>query len=584
MLTPTPPHAENVFLILDGGVSLIGIAIAYAFPSMGLGFFRRIEKAFMPLARKKDLAAAVVGLLVILFRLAILPVYSIPLPFVPDDFSFLLAAETFASGHLANPTPAMWIHFESIHITMLPTYQSMYFPGQGLVLAAGAVLFGHPWFGLLIVDAVMCACLVWALQAWLPSGWALLGGLIAVVRLGLYSDWINTYHTGGSLAALGGALVIGALPRLMKTARFRYGLLMGLGIAFLILTRPYEGFLLCVPVAVVLGHWAWKGKNRPAPSVLLRRAAIPLAVMVSAVAWMGYYDFKAFGNPLTLPYTVDRNTYAITPYYVWQHQRPTPVYHNEAMRRFYTHDEYQFYNALRSTPGGFVSNTVLKIFVTFLFYGGFTLFFPLIMIRRAYLDKRIRLLWVCCFVLLAGMAIEIYLLPHYVAPFTAIFYVIGLQCMRHLRVSKSLGRPAGLTAVRSLVIVILVMAGARLFVRQLHMVPAEWPPSNWNFTWFGPEHFGVERAQVESQLERLPGPQLAIVRYGPKHEDLDEWVYNHPDIDASKVVWARELDSDDNKKLIGYYRNRTAWLVEPDRRPVRVTPYTVQNAVVTSAH
>ena len=131
----------------------------------------------------------------------------------------------------------------------------MYFPGQGFMLAAGQFLFGHAWFALLGVNALLCAALLWMLQAWLPRNWALLGGFIAVLRLGLFSDWINSYHTAGSLAALSGALVLGALPRLMKTARFRYGLLMGIGIVILAYTRPYEGLLLCVPVAAALGRW-----------------------------------------------------------------------------------------------------------------------------------------------------------------------------------------------------------------------------------------------------------------------------------------------------------------------------------------
>ena len=76
----------------------------------------------------------------LLVRLAILPWFPIPHPFIPDDFSFLLAADTFAHGRLANPTPVMWVHFETIHVDMLPTYMSMYFPGQALVLAAGKVL------------------------------------------------------------------------------------------------------------------------------------------------------------------------------------------------------------------------------------------------------------------------------------------------------------------------------------------------------------------------------------------------------------------------------------------------------------
>jgi hypothetical protein len=52
----------------------------------------------------------------------------------------------------------------------------------------------------------------------------LLGGVLAVLRIGLFSYWINTYSGGGSVAALGIALVLGALPRFIRTARLRYSL------------------------------------------------------------------------------------------------------------------------------------------------------------------------------------------------------------------------------------------------------------------------------------------------------------------------------------------------------------------------
>ncbi|HUB52190.1 MAG TPA: hypothetical protein VL986_08590 [Terracidiphilus sp.] len=583
MLSPEAPHNGNSFLILDLGTSLICIALAWALPNLGRELFSRIERAFVPLARRKSLAVAVAGASVFLLRLAILPLFPIPRPFVPDDFSFLLAANTFASGRLANPTPAMWRSFETIHVTMKPTYMSMYFPGQGLLLAAGKVLFGNPWIAVLIASAFMCAALCWALQAWLPANWAFFGGLIAVVRLGIFTCWTNTYHAGGALTAMSGALVIGSLPRLMKTARLRYAMLMGIGIAILILTRPFEGMLLCLPVAVALGHWVIKGKNRPPLAVLFRRACLPVAVFVAAGLWLAYYDLKAFGNPFTLPYTVDRNTYAVAPYYIWQHARPIPVYSNPEMRRFYTHDEFEFYAKMR-TPAGFVSHTLLKIYLTFLFYAGYALLLPLIMIRRVFLDKRIRFLVLCCLVLLAGMSIEIYLLPHYVAPFTVVFYAIGLQCMRHLRVFKSNRQRVGLALVRTIALVIVLMAGLRLIARPLGIGVPMQPTSGWNSTWFGPERYGDDRVRVEAQLDSLPGPQLAVVRYGPNHDNLNEWVYNAPDIDNSKVVWARELDPADNKELIDYYRNRTVWLVEPDADPVRVSPYPDQVSGNSGAH
>jgi hypothetical protein len=101
---------------------------------------------------------------------------------------------------------------------MQPTNTSMYFPAQGLVLAAGSVLLGHPWFGQLPASALMCGAIWWTLQAWVAATWTFLGGLSAVVNLGHFSNWINTYHAGEN-AALGGALMLGALPRQMKTAR-----------------------------------------------------------------------------------------------------------------------------------------------------------------------------------------------------------------------------------------------------------------------------------------------------------------------------------------------------------------------------
>jgi hypothetical protein len=468
----------------------------------------------------------------------------------------------------------MWTHFESIHITMQPTYQSMYFPGEGLLLAAGKVIFGIPWIGQLLASALMCAALCWMLQAWLPRNWALLGGMIAVMRLGVFSYWTNTYHSAGALGAIGGALILGSFPRLKRTAQFRYGLLMGIGAATLVLTRPYEGILLCLPVSIALIHWMWKGKNRPSALALARLAVAPLAFGVAAVAWMGYYDYRAFGNPLTPPYTVDRNTYAIAPYYVWQQPRPEPAYRYAAIRSFYEKEkgEMGFYTQIHSLKG-FVPRTLEKVAFTFLFYAGFTLMIPMIMVRRVFLDRRLRFLVVCVAVLAAGMVIEIFLLAHYVAPFTAAFYAIGLQAMRHLRVWKPEGKPSGLAMVRFAMTVCVLMAGVRLFAQPLHFAPPEWPPSYWNFTWYGPEHVGVEREQIETRLEQLQGPQLAIVRYSPDHNPLDEWVYNRANIDDSKVVWAREMDAQDNLALIRYYGDRKVWLVEPDAIPARIEPY-----------
>lgn len=574
MVQSTTSESGTTLLLIEAGLSVIAFALSFAWPRFGSAWFARIERAFSRLAHRPWLAIITVGLTAPVLRLALLPLFPVPLPFVHDDFSLLLAADTFAHGRLANPTPAMWTHFETFHITMQPTYVSMYFPGWGLLLAAGQVLFHSPWLAILCINALMCAAFVWMLQAWLPPNWALLGGFIAVLRLSLFSYWINTYLGGGPLLAFAGALMLGAVPRLFKSARFRYGLLIAVGVVILALTRPYEGLLLCLPVAVALVRWAWKGKNRPSPSVLFMRAAIPIALIFAAIAWLGYYDYRAFGSPTILPYTIDRAKYGVAPYFIWQHLRPVPHYRYDVMRQFYAVIEIKGYIAIHSFTGFFV-RSFAKIVQVILFFGGFALLAPLLMTRRVLFDRRVRFLVLCMLALMAGQAIEIFIFLHYLAPFTVVFYALGLQAMRHLRLWKPEGKPVGRTLVRLCVTLCVVMAGLRLAAVPLHLEQNKWPGLETTDSWMGPGHWGTQRAEVQARLEKLPGLELAIVRYAPDHSPLDEWVYNRADIDASKVVWAREENPAADLALLRYYHNRTAWLVEPDTSPPTVIPYPV---------
>jgi hypothetical protein len=200
---------------LEVGLIVVALILGFGKPNLASGWLIQIEKNFAKLANRPRLAVLVAGVTALAARAALLPVLPIPNPAFHDEFCYLLAADTFAHGRLANPTHPMWVHFETHYVLWHPTYASMFPPAQGLFMALGQLLLGSPFGGVWLSLGFMCAALTWMLQGWLPPKWALLGGFLAVIRIATFSYWANSYW-GGAVAAGAGALVYGALPRLRR--------------------------------------------------------------------------------------------------------------------------------------------------------------------------------------------------------------------------------------------------------------------------------------------------------------------------------------------------------------------------------
>lgn len=532
------------------------LAIVFAFvllacvkSSLAERFLRRFEVACAAFAKHKTLAVCLVFFSVLAIRVSVLPLLPVPIPGIHDEFSYLLMGDTFAHGRLTNLSHPMWRSFDTFHVNWLPTYSSMYPPAQGLVLALGQLL-GNPWIGVLVSDAAMCAVILWMLQGWMPARWALLGALLAALKLGVASYWMNSYW-GGAMGAIGGALVLGALPRIRKRAHVRDTLALALGIAVLANSRPYEGLLLCIPAAMWLAI-RLAGRIRTANAttrVRARRILAPLALCLAITAGsMAYYNFRLTGHASLFPYTLNVSTHVTGPIFLWQHAKPPLHYDNQQFEDFYNGWEREEYD--HTWPSAYtVSLLKWTRLNSVFFWPAAVLLLPgFFFIFR---DKRLRLFLYVLLVVTTGIFAAVWSNPHYAAPIACVIFATLVQSIRHLRTLRILGRPFGAAISRAVVVLLAIQTINNV---RNHICD----PLGWTCTG------DPSRVAITQRLAKTPGKHLVIVRYGDDHNIHDEWVFNGADIDGAKVLWARELDAQQNAQLISYFSDRSIWLVEPD--------------------
>jgi hypothetical protein len=518
--------------------------------------FCAAEAAFSRFAACKRVAVVSVFLIAIVSRLLLLPWFPVPVPGEADEFSYLLMGDTFAHGRLAYPPHLLWLNFETFTENFHPTYCSMFFPAQGAILAVGQ-LVGHPWIGVLLSVALMCATIVWALQGWMAPRWALVGGIFALLNVGLLSYWVNSYW-GGAAAATGGALVLGSTPRILREQRVRDALLLGIGIAILANSRPFEGLIFCMPFAVVLLLWMWRCSS-PTARIILRKVIAPvIAVLLPTIGFITYYNWRLTGNPLLTPHQLYTQTYLTSPTFFWGHQKPLLHYNNQQLEEYFNLFAPGYYHSSWADFWRLSRRKISLYWEEFLWGGAVPILMCVPLLLR---DRKGRWLLGAAVICFLALFVVVSPLPHYAAPALCLFYSVLVQAFRHLRFFRFREHRIGLAIARAAIVL--------LFFQTAMSIPEKLYHSDDWFCVFGLRH----RAEVVNKLSHMPGRQLVIVRYGPKHDINLDWVYNDADIDGSKVVWARDIGDEQNAKLLAYYYDRQVWRLTVNRDTEQLLVY-----------
>lgn len=512
--------------------------------------FRTFQRA-MRNPRNCVLTAWVVATL---FAFLITGIRGVPAPSAHDEFSYLLGADTFASGKIANAPHPLWEHFETFHVIQQPSYVSKYPPAQALVLAIGQIL-GHPIVGACLATGISIAALVWMLIGWLPRRHYWLICLFAALHPGLQFIWGQSYWSG-AIALTGSSLLLGALVRLKSTMEIRLSLIAGLGVVLLANSRPFEGAVLtaCVGAALLWKYFRTPGWNN---ARFWKRVVVPGAAVVGVgVLLMLTYNRTTTGHFTKMPYQLHESVYGWTPLFLWKSAGEKPDYRHETIESFYVEDQQET-EATFSSLGAIVDNKARVSMVTARFFCSGVGLISLLGLPWLWRKPRYRwATWLLVPVWGAALATP-WNWSHYFAPALPLLLVLFFGGL--FEVWKRIqSRPTMRMSMQVVGPILVAIWFVSLLTFSIKAAKFGW---------------AKQRVVVQNQLLETEGRDLVLVRYADDHNPRNEWVYNSADIDASDIVWAREMSGSKRNELINYFSDRKIWILDADANPPAIRPF-----------
>jgi hypothetical protein len=280
------------------------------------------------------------------------------------------------------------------------------------------------------------------------------------------------------------------------------------------------------------------------------------------------YNARVTGNALTFPYQLGVQRNNMAPSFLWEHEDTNKTYSHEHLRRFHVEAEMSLYRERQKVGREWMYAANLAHLWQFFVRPALALPFiaGILLIWRSHNMTAIAL---PALIPLAAMPFANWHNPHYSAAITGIVYCFVAQGLRRMYLHPGAN---GKNALRSFAYAAPVVCAVTLFAATVMEARGIRLDSD-SQGWAGNAAQWPVREKLARELSLRPGKHLVLVRYTSRHDFEREWVQNEADIDGSKVVWARELGSDADARLVKYFRDRQVWLLEADTATSRLSPY-----------
>ncbi len=502
-----------------------------------------------------------------------------PIPYVHDEFAYLLGADTFSKCRITNPTHPMWEHFETFHVIQKPTYQSKYPPASSLFMSIGFLTTGHAIAGVWLAGCLAVMTICWMLTLYMPARWAVFGGFIVAMHPTITCIWSQNYW-GGSVALLGGALLIGGAKKLVKRWDYSGGLIMGMGALILFHSRPFEGGLLFVVFSGMLILNSWRVYILRIDKMRIVKAVVlVMIILIITLISLALYNNALTGNALTFPHRLWKAAYQnnnISNPRIARYQGSNPlsfIMRSERVIAFFIGFWIALPFMILQWPS---ERPILRRLIYALFFiiilgfafpqmnlrpyamiGLLLVFQSMLMVQSSRKTEAKFLAGTLLFVVFIGLAYTRGW-PHYFAPVAPILFILISLAVRHISKGKLLGFIPG-----KIIMPLLLSAIIWNAVTAVHGHP-KLEPSRWDkLSVYVTPSWSRDRILLMDHLKKIAGKHLIIVHYPESYNIHCEWVYNKADIDNERIVWAHDLGPEKNIELISYFSDRHIWLFNP---------------------